>query len=295
MHQEKKVPDEMLVTLKDIRNNKSSRMEISRLVITALAGVAIPIAIFLAGKAIEKSLKDRELAAKYIEISVGILTEAPTPETKNLREWAIANITKYSKIKLNKQSIEELKTESLPKTVRESLPQAKNYTIPDDERKVEYIIVTDSENPSLQSAINVVSKPGARASYHYLIGVDGQIEKIVEEENIAWHAGISEWEGKTNLNSISIGIGLVHLATKNGVNWLNLPKEHPAVGPNYSPAQIDALVGLLTDISQRHNLSVDRILTKQDIAPDRRRTDLHGSGIETVRARVKALLDTKMN
>lgn len=67
----------------------TSILEIIKVVVTVLASVAIPAVLFFAGKSIEESAKSRELALKYIEISVGILTDPPTNETKNLRDWAI--------------------------------------------------------------------------------------------------------------------------------------------------------------------------------------------------------------
>lgn len=264
------------------------RLEIAKVLITALASVAIPGVLFVAGKSIEESLKSRELAVKYVEISVGILTGPPTPQTKNLRDWAIANINKHAEIKLGLESIRELETEALP-VVSTASTSSQNFTVPAEPRKIKYVIVADTEEASLSSIKNYMSSGNARASYHYVIGVDGTVEKLVDEANIAWHAGRSEWRGDSNLNAVSIGIGLVHLSSPDGKNWMNLPKSHPAVGPDYPPAQIESLVELLSQIATRYGLSPDAILTKQDIAPDRRRTDLFGTGLEMVRKRVKAV------
>lgn len=225
-----------------------------------------------------------------MEISVGILTQPPTPETRNLRRWAIDNINEYAPIKLDSLTQVELKTESLPSVSDPDIGSTLNYTVPPGPRSIEYVVVSDTESPSLRGAINFLAKPTAHASYHYVIGTDGQIEKLVKEEHVAWHAGRSEWEGRTGLNRITIGIGLVHLSTLDGDNWLDLPGTHPAVGPDYPPEQLDALVGLLADILQRYDLQVEQILTKQDIAPDRKRADLFGQPIEHVRARVDSLI-----
>jgi hypothetical protein len=267
----------------------ASTLEVVKVLITAFASIIIPAVIFFAGKSIEESARSRELALKYVEISVGILTEPPIDETKNLRSWAINNINKYAEIKLEPEAIKELKTEALPASSLSpaAFPQSQNFTVPNEPRKIKYIVVTDSEAASLEAAKKSIAVPGANASYHYIIGVDGKIEKIVPVEYIAWHAGRSEWKGDRNINGISIGIGLIHLSSKDGGNWMNLPSSHPAVGPNYPVAQTDALVALLADISKRHNIAPDAIITKQDIAPDRRRTDLAGNAIEEIRVRVR--------
>ena len=272
------------------QDKKASRIDIWRLIVTVIASIVIPAVIFFAGKSIEQTLKDRELAVKYVEISVDILTEEPTPETQNLREWAIKNINEYADIKLDDSVINELKTESIPTSSSASYSMS-NYSVPSSPRDIKYVIITDSENPSLKSLKNMMKKGDIKASYHYIIGVDGTVEKIINEENIAWHAGRSEWKGEKNLNPISIGIGLVHLSSKDGSNWLKLDKGHPAVGPDYPPEQLDALVNLLAVISKKYDITAENILTKHDIAPERRRTDLYGNGMESIRSRVKEILD----
>jgi len=41
----------------------------------------------------------------------------------------------------------------------------------------------------------------AEVSAHYLIDVDGTIDQLVDEARRAWHAGVSEWDGETDINS----------------------------------------------------------------------------------------------
>ncbi|HEX7049110.1 MAG TPA: N-acetylmuramoyl-L-alanine amidase, partial [Longimicrobiales bacterium] len=50
--------------------------------------------------------------------------------------------------------------------------------------------------------------PKSQVSYHYLIGRDGRIYRLVPEERRAWHAGVSGWEGRQGCNDYSIGVGL---------------------------------------------------------------------------------------
>ena len=45
-------------------------------------------------------------------------------------------------------------------------------------------------------------------SAHYLIDTDGTIYHLVNEQDRAWHAGVSLWQGDDNINSTSIGIEL---------------------------------------------------------------------------------------
>lgn len=121
------------------------------------------------------------------------------------------NINEYAQIKLEAEAIKELETETLPTSTSIAAPRSQNFSVPSEPRKVKYAIVTDTEVSSLEAAKKLMATSGINASYHYIVGVDGKIEKIVPEEYIAWHAGRSEWRGEKNLNAVSIGIGLVHL------------------------------------------------------------------------------------
>lgn len=100
-------------------------------------------------------------------------------------------------------------------------------------------------------------------SAHYLIG-DGPatVYKLVDESQRAWHAGESEWDGRTWLNSSSIGIEIVNPGyrdTPTGRLW------YP-----YSEAQIQTLIVLLKDIVKRNHIEPRHVIGHSDIAPLRK-------------------------
>ena len=84
----------------------------------------------------------------------------------------------------------------------------------------------------------------------------------MDEERRAWHAGDSQWRGRTWLNASSIGIELVNEGYRDGADGRQWQP--------YSEAQISALIALLKDIVQRHHLPVDSIIGHSDIAPQRK-------------------------
>jgi len=100
-------------------------------------------------------------------------------------------------------------------------------------------------------------------SSHYLIDArPATIYRLVEEDRRAWHAGNSQWRGRTWLNASSIGIELVNPGyrdTPTGRLW------YP-----YPPEQIEALIALLKDIVQRHQLGPEAVIGHSDIAPLRK-------------------------
>ena len=49
---------------------------------------------------------------------------------------------------------------------------------------------------------------GLKVSAHYLIRRDGTLIQYVEPEKRAWHAGVSNWQGRERCNDFSIGVEL---------------------------------------------------------------------------------------
>ncbi|HTK33910.1 MAG TPA: N-acetylmuramoyl-L-alanine amidase [Caulobacteraceae bacterium] len=108
-----------------------------------------------------------------------------------------------------------------------------------------------------EAALARLRDPDAEVSAHYMIEEDGRLFRLVPEERRAWHAGVSFWKGRTNLNQVSIGIELVNPGHEFGYR-------------PFPPAQIAVLADLLGDIRERWDVPDERILGHSDIAPDRK-------------------------
>ena len=117
--------------------------------------------------------------------------------------------------------------------------------------EIEFLILHYTEQDFITSLRLLQDKVSA----HYLISESGEIFQLVDECKRAWHAGISYWNGKSNLNDISIGIEIVNL------NGNNNP---------YPFKQIDAIMFLCNQIIVRHNIPPQYILGHSDIAPLRK-------------------------
>jgi len=95
---------------------------------------------------------------------------------------------------------------------------------------------------------------GLRASAHALIRRDGEIVQYVAFGQRAWHAGRSEYGGRTACNDFSIGIELEGTG--------ELP---------YTDAQYDSLATLVSALLETYpSLSAQRIAAHSDIAPGRK-------------------------
>lgn len=101
-----------------------------------------------------------------------------------------------------------------------------------------------------------------RVSAHYIIDRDGTIYELVPPDRVAWHAGVSTFGGRANVNEFSIGIELVN--------------RNDGRDP-YPDAQIIATAELVADLMRRYNIPQSRIVSHADVAvPRGRKTDPRG-------------------
>ena len=104
-------------------------------------------------------------------------------------------------------------------------------------------------------------------SAHYLVpqqetGSRPIILQLVPEQERAWHAGASYWQGRTNINDSSIGIEIVNQGptdTPQGTVW-----------QAYTPFQISVIKRLAADIVARYGIAPIDVLGHSDIAPSRK-------------------------
>ncbi len=122
---------------------------------------------------------------------------------------------------------------------------------------VDILVLHYTELP-LQESLDIL-RDGARphrVSAHYVLDLDGTVYRLVAEDRVAWHAGVSWWRGREALNGTSIGIEIVNLHGD----------RH-----DYPPRQVQALVGLCQGILARHPAIVPRnVVGHSDIAPRRK-------------------------
>lgn len=129
------------------------------------------------------------------------------------------------------------------------------------ESRVRFLIIHYTVLDQARS-IHVLSKEGV--SSHYLVGDDfpTKVYQFVDENRVAYHAGVSNWKSHSQLNANSIGIEIVNLGyqkTENGRQYYPYPQY-----------QIDALITLIKDIVKRHNILPENILGHAEIAPQRK-------------------------
>ncbi len=134
------------------------------------------------------------------------------------------------------------------------------YTSTGQDSRAQYLVLHYTEG-DFPHSLNILTQ--GNVSSHYLVNSDPPtIYRLVDESRRAWHAGVSSWQGQTQLNAASIGIEIVHPGfrdTPEGRVWIDYPQP-----------QIDAVIALVKKIVAEHRIRPDRIVGHSDIAPQRK-------------------------
>lgn len=123
---------------------------------------------------------------------------------------------------------------------------------------ITHIVLHYTDLPTAADSIEILCDPERKVSAHYLIDYDGSVYQMVADEKRAWHAGVSTWQGIDNVNDYSIGIEIQNKGA-------SVTPAEP-----YTPAQIDALVELLKNLTHVHGIEPFNIIGHSDVAPDRK-------------------------
>ncbi len=220
---------------------------------TVLSVVVIPVALGIIGNQYTKSMKEREIQHKFVEMAINILNEKPTADNRNLRDWATKVIDKYSGVPMTEEARKDL-IDRITITKVEGVSN-RLFRETQTDREINRIILCDTHSPNGDALIKAFkSGVGVSGTYHYIIDKAGKISNLVPEKNIAYHS-------KKHSND-SIGIGLVHIPQKSP--FLQNSKINYE---EYSEAQLKSLTNLLADITNRYNIDINSIIPNAEIIP----------------------------
>ena len=110
---------------------------------------------------------------------------------------------------------------------------------------------------SAARALERMGDAGSKVSAHYMIDEDGAVTRLVDEGKRAWHAGIANWRGSSDVNGRSVGIELVNPGHEFGYR-------------PYPEAQMAGLENLARDILARHPIEARNVVGHSDVAPARK-------------------------
>ena len=130
-----------------------------------------------------------------------------------------------------------------------AFPWFSRYSPVDHERplrpRTDYIILHTTEAAG-DSAFNKLWRNGEA---HYLVDRSGRVRQIIRQDKVAYHAGLSLWNGRQNIDKYSVGIEVV--GYHNG---------------SLTEAQASALRSLLVELKRVYRVSDNRVLTHSMVA-----------------------------
>ena len=146
------------------------------------------------------------------------------------------------------------------------------------------IVVIHFTVGNFKSSAHVLTKASSSpVSSHYLVPEPNdpsytkkklEVFELVPEDKRAWHAGVSYWGGKTELNDHSIGIEIVnqpHCETLAAPVQGSVAPKRMCFYPDFAENQIDLVIDLVQGILARHpRVSAVNIIGHSDIAPARK-------------------------
>ncbi len=123
-------------------------------------------------------------------------------------------------------------------------------------KDIDTVVLHSSYNNQEGDRYSVDKVIGIWKSYdvapHYLVDRKGNAYRLVDESDIAYHAGVSEMkDGRTNVNAFSIGIEILN-----------------AEDDEYTDAEYEAIKGLIAELKKTYPIKY--VVGHDDIAPGRK-------------------------
>ncbi|WP_299730178.1 N-acetylmuramoyl-L-alanine amidase [uncultured Tateyamaria sp.] len=116
-----------------------------------------------------------------------------------------------------------------------------------------FVVLHYTAMQSADAAIARLCDPAHEVSAHYVICKTGRVSQLVGEGLRAWHAGVGEWQGFSDINSRSIGIEL----------------DNDGQGPFAEPL-MQSLEALLGRILVGWDMPAQNVIGHSDMAPGRK-------------------------
>jgi N-acetylmuramoyl-L-alanine amidase len=145
-----------------------------------------------------------------------------------------------------------------PKPAVISIPSPNKGARPGDGKIDTLIMHHTSSTASAERIGTFFSKKESKVSAHFTVGKDGHIVQSVDESQSSWHAGVSSFDGRSNVNGFSIGIEMCNVGDG----------QDP-----YTDEQYQALGKLVAYILTNYHIKWARVTGHKDIALPKGRKD----------------------
>ena len=122
---------------------------------------------------------------------------------------------------------------------------------------IKIIIIHYTGMQSERESMIRLCNPRSKVSSHFVINQNGKIYRLVQDNQIAWHAGKSCWAQYKNLNKNSIGIELVN-------------KGHQFGYTNFKKKQLSSLTKICKSLIKKYKIKKKNVIGHSDVSPLRK-------------------------
>lgn len=129
-------------------------------------------------------------------------------------------------------------------------------------KPISAIVIHYTASMNIEGTLTWFMSQQSHVSAHYVVGRDGRVVQMVQDDHVAWHAGRSamrpdlpdgDSRKEPNVNSFSLGIELVGTADS-----------------GFTDSQMASLYTLLEVLVSRYRILSDRVVGHLHIAPGRK-------------------------
>jgi AmpD protein len=135
-------------------------------------------------------------------------------------------------------------------------------------------VVLHHSDGSYRGGVAWISNPASKVSYHVLIARDGRRTVFANDTERCWHAGRSNWMGRPDLNSWSLGLA-----------WEGNTYDYP-LGDDAMASAIEYLAPRM----RKWGIDMNMVVTHQQVSPSRK-TDISPGDAARFRSKLKAALN----
>ena len=135
-------------------------------------------------------------------------------------------------------------------------------------------VVLHHSDGSYRGGCEWLANPVSKVSYHVLIARDGRRTVFCADTERAWHAGKSNWMGRPDLNSWSLGLA-----------WEGNTYDYP-LGDDAMASAIEWLAPRM----RKWGIPMSMVVTHQQVSPSRK-TDISPGDADRFRTKLKAALN----
>ena len=125
------------------------------------------------------------------------------------------------------------------------------------DKSIKMIVIHYTGMQSERESVTRLCNPKSKVSSHFVINQNGKTYRLVQDNQIAWHAGKSCWGKYKNLNKNSIGIELVN-------------KGHQFGYTSFKKKQLLSLIKICRNLIKKYKIKKKNVVGHSDIAPLRK-------------------------